>query len=143
MSASHVTDLLPGPLHPDLFEPELTPSLLVVDQDEPRWRAEVLDTHTVWIDTGELAMIPRLAQEYADETGADGYEILGVRRDAGTCCAPQVLLAVQIGITYHLDVVADTSHEALEIAQHIASRRWPRSEVVGVDLVLPQGNGGV
>ena len=123
-----------GPLHPDLFEAELTPSLLAVDQDEPRWRAEVLDVRQTWIDAGDAERLRQEVLALAERAGADGAEILGVsRQDA--CMGP--LVAVQVGFSYHLDVAADSSHEALEIAQAVAARRWPGAEVLGVDLVVP------
>ena len=132
-------DMLPGPLHPDLFEVELTPSVLGVGRDEPRWRAEVLDVHQVWITSGDAELLQHEIRRMTERTGADGVEILGMQRQSA-CMGG--LIAVQVGFTYHLDVAADSSHEALAIAEHIACKRWPGSEVVGVDLVMPEMPGG-
>ena len=126
---------LPGPLHPDLFEPELTPSVLAVEEDTPRWRAEVLHTDITLVDESEVPFLTAIAEERAAQAGASGYEILAIYQD-DACGGP--LVQVQIGYTHHLDVIADSSHEAIQIADRIARHRWPRSEIVGVDLIVPE-----
>jgi len=124
------TQLLPGPLHPDLFEPELTPSVLAVEEDTPRWRAVILHTDIELMSISDN--IQEMARACAERAGANGYEILAINR-VSACCP----FVVQIGYTYHLDIIADSSHEAIQIADRIASQRWPGSEVIGVDLIVP------
>lgn len=131
---------LPGPLHPDLFAPDPTPTTIPASAGEPRWRAEILCIRHVVADRS-LAEFPwpdQLRQdidELSRECGAaDRWEVLGSTATDG--CTPVRIL--QVGLIHHLEVAAGDSHEALEIAQAIAAQRWPGAEVLGVDLVYPE-----
>ncbi|HHN73910.1 MAG TPA: hypothetical protein ENK10_01650 [Acidobacteria bacterium] len=132
---------LPGPLYPDLFQPERTPSLVPVAGDEPRWRAEVLEIHHLQISADSAAIDGELQQaidELVERHAPARWDILGSTSTDG--CHPMRI--VQVGLVHRLEVAADDSHQALEIAQAIAAQRWPGSELLGVDLVLPgEGRG--
>ncbi len=134
------TELAHGPLHPDLFEPEPTPTVLAIDRCDPRWRAEVMVPHPVQIEVQDdhtdsfAAVLRRVIDELVECHAPARWEILGGSTDS--CCHPMRI--VHVGLVHQLDIAAQDSHQALDIAQALAARRWPGSEVLGVDLVLPE-----